>query len=131
MEIAILMQKTMNQSIAIEDLKGEFLERAKKYYKDVLKFKLYNNNNDWQYITHLTHIRHAIAHANGRVDRLKNDNRNKIMSLKKQNIGVSIEHNNYIVLDSSFSWKTFSAVKSILENLISHYKIWDNKQNNV
>jgi hypothetical protein len=130
MEIAILMQKTMNQGIAINDLRGDFLEKAKKYYKHVLDFELYNNDNDWQHIKFLTDIRHAIAHANGRMDRLNDKVRKKIIKLEKQNIGVSTYYD-YVMVDSNFSWKAFSAVKSILENLVSCYKIWDTKQKTV
>ena len=127
MEIAILMQKNMNQGIAINDLRGDFLEKAKKYYKYILNFELYNNENHWQHIRFLTDIRHAIAHANGRMDRLKGKIKKKIIKLEKQNIGVSTYYN-YALVDSHFSWKAFSAVKSILEDLVDRYKTWDTKQ---
>lgn len=126
MEIANLMQKSIKHEIALNDLRGNFLERAKKYYKSVLNFKLYCNNTDWQNIKYLTDIRHAIAHANGRIDMLNYKINKKMKELEKHNIGVSSNYN-YILVDSHFSKKVFSAVKSILEDLVDRYKEWDTK----
>ena len=129
-EIANLMKKTKNHGIAINDLRGDFLERAKKYYKYVLNFKLYNDDSDWHLIKTLIDIRNAIAHTNGRMDSLNETVNKRIKKLEKQNIGVSIYYN-YVLIDSNFSWNVFSAVTSILENLVSRYKIWDTKQKTV
>lgn len=41
-EIARLIQGKMDQKITINDIKGDFLERAKKYYKHILEFDLYS-----------------------------------------------------------------------------------------
>jgi hypothetical protein len=127
MEIARLIQKNMKQGISINDLRGDFLERAKKYYKNVLNFELYRNETDWQYIKILTDIRHAIAHANGRMDMLKDEPKKKIKELEKQDIGVS-SYYNYLLVDSHFSKKAFSAIGSILNDLVERYKEWETKQ---
>jgi hypothetical protein len=126
-EIARLMQKSMKQGIAINDIRGDFLERAKKYYKNVLRFDLYCNNKDWVHIKRLTDIRHAIAHANGRIDMLNDNAKTKIKKMEKQNIGVSSNYN-YLLIDSHFSKKVFSAVCSILRDLVDRYKEWDSNQ---
>ena len=81
-EIASLMQKSMKQGIAINDLRGDFLKRSKKYYKNILNFELCRNNKDWQHIRNLTDIRHAVAHANGRIDMLKSTAKDKINKLE-------------------------------------------------
>lgn len=130
MEIARLMQYSLKQGIALNDLRGDFLERAKKYYKHVLNFDLYCNDKDWQQIKILTDIRHAIAHANGRVDMLSDGIKRKLKEIENQNIGISIYYN-YLIVDPCFSKEAFSAVKSILENLVDRYKEWDTKQRTV
>ena len=81
-EVASLMQKNMKQGISINDLRGDFFERAKKYYKNVLNFKLYCNPKDWQQIKIITYIRHAVAHANGRMDMLNGKAKKKIKNME-------------------------------------------------
>jgi len=77
-EIARLIQQSQKQGIAINDLRGDFIERAKKYYKNVLKFELCSDGNARQRIKILAEVRHAIAHANGRLDMLNENTKRKI-----------------------------------------------------
>ena len=70
-EIADLIRDKQSQQIKIDDLRGKFLEKAKKYYKHILQFDLYSNEKAWQQIKMLSELRNAFAHANGRMDRLK------------------------------------------------------------
>ena len=120
-EIARLIQQTQKQGIAINDLRGDFLERAKKYYKNVLKFELCSDDNAWQRIKILAEVRHAIAHANGRLDMLKENTKRKIKALEKQNLGIS-SYYNYLLVDSYFAKETFSKVRFLLESLVERYK---------
>jgi len=129
-EIASLIQKSQKQGIAINDLRGDFLERAKKYYKNVLKFELCSDDNAWQHIKILADVRHAIAHANGRLDMLYENRKKRIKALEKQNLGISLDFN-YILLDSYFAKETFSKVRSLLLSLIERYKEWDTKKKSV
>ena len=69
-EIAQLMQKKMQQGISIKDLRGGFLERAKKYYGYILKFDLCTEEKVWQRINMLAELRNAFAHVNGRIEML-------------------------------------------------------------
>ena len=124
------MQKNIKQGISINDLRGDFLERAKKYYKNALKFELFCNGKDWQQIKMLTDVRHAIAHANGRIDMLNDKSKKKIKELEKQNIGISCDYN-YLLVDSHFAKKALSVVSSVLKNLVDRYKEWDTKQKTV
>lgn len=129
-EIANLIQQSQKQGLSINDLKGNFLERAKKYYKNVLKFELCSDNNIWQRIKMLVEVRHAIAHSNGRIDMLNNNSKKKIKALEKQNLGIS-SHYNYILVDSNFAKETFAKVRLLLEDLVKRYKEWDTNQKTV
>ena len=79
-EVAALIQKRNKIAISINDLKGDFLKRAKKYYNVFFKdFELCSDNGVWQRISMLSDLRNAIAHVNGRIEMLndktrKNDN---------------------------------------------------------
>ncbi|MFA4916795.1 MAG: hypothetical protein WC560_09010 [Syntrophales bacterium] len=64
-EIAQLIKGKQSQEISLDDFRGDFLKRAKKYYEHVLKFQLYTENRAWQSIQMLSTLRHAIAHENG------------------------------------------------------------------
>jgi len=127
LEIARLLQQSQKQGIGINDLRGDFLERAKKYYKNVIKFELCGDTNTWQRIKILAEVRHAIAHANGRLDMLNENAKKKIKALEKQNLGISTYYN-YILLDSCFAKETFTKVRSLLKSLVDRYKEWDTKQ---
>lgn len=129
-EIARLIQQSQKQGITINDLRGDFLERAKKYYKHVLKFELCSDDNAWQRIKILAEVRHVIAHANDRLDMLNENTKRRIKALEKQNLGIS-SYYNYLLLDSYFAKETFSKVRSLLESLVERYKEWDTKQKSI
>lgn len=129
-EIAHLIQENIKQGIGINDLKGDFPKRAKKYYENALKFELCNNQKDWQHIIILTKVRHAIAHANGRLEMMNEKSKRTIKGLEKQNIGISF-YCGYLMADSVFAKEKLSAVSSILKDLIERYKEWFIKQKSV
>ncbi len=129
-EIARLMQQSQKQGITINDFRGDFLERAKKYYKYVPKFELCSDDNAWQRIKILAEVRHVIAHANDRLDMLNENTKRRIKALEKQNLGIS-SYYNYLLLDSYFAKETFSKVRSLLESLVERYKEWNTKQKSV
>ena len=129
-EISCLIQKSQKQGIAINDLRGDFLERAKIYYKNVLKFELCSDGTTWQRIKILSEVRHAIAHSNGRMDMLNENSKERIKTLVKQNLGIS-SYYNYILLDSHFARETFLKVYTMLKSLVERYKEWETKQKSV
>ena len=122
-EIADLIRDKQSQQIKIDDLRGKFLERAKKYYKHILQFDLYSNEKAWQQIKMLSDLRNAFAHANGRVDRLKPKVRKKIKQWDlQQNIGISICNLSYVICESDIVTDIFGAVSDSLKDLIERYK---------
>ncbi len=125
-EIANLIQKTQKQGIGINDLRNDFLERAKKYYKHILNFELCSDQKTWQQIKILSILRHSIAHANGRIDMLKEGNKRKIKAWEKQNIGID-SYYNYLIVNSSFARETLEKVSVSLRDLVDRYKEWDTK----
>jgi len=127
-EIARLLQKSHAQEIGIDDLRGDFLERANKYYKNILKFTLCDDDKTWQRIKMLAELRHAIAHANGRLDMLKEKSRRKVRAWEKQKIGIS-SYYNYLLIDSAFAKETLTQIRFSLESLVERYKDWDTKSN--
>jgi hypothetical protein len=129
-EIARLIQGNKAEILAMNDLKGNFLERAGKYYKSVLNFELCNNDETWERIKVLVELRNAIAHANGRIDILKTGTQQKIKNWTKTKMGISL-WNNYFLVSAGFSKETFRLVRSSLEDLVRRYKEWDSKNNKI
>ena len=119
-EIAGLIQKKQGQQIGIDDLKGDLLKRAKRYYKHILGFELSLNNERWKRVVVLSDLRNAIAHTNGRLDMISSTTRRKILRLE----GVSDEIG-FVILSGDFLRETFAIAKDELEDLIARYKEWD------
>ena len=127
-EIAKLMQQKLSQGISIKDLKGDFLERAKKYYKHILKFDLYTDDKAWLQVRMLAELRNAFAHVNGRMEMLKKNSRETLENCVQQKIGISI-YSGYIVCDAKIVSEIFQIVRESIEDLLARYKQWDDNQN--
>jgi hypothetical protein len=123
-EIAQIMQKKSLQGISIKDLRGDFLKRAKKYYKHILNFDLYTEEKAWQRISMLAELRNAFAHVNGRMEMLNENSRTKIKGWENQKTGIAT-YSGYIVCDAKIVEEIFQNVRESLENLMNRYKNWD------
>ena len=126
-EIAKLIQQTQNQKISINDLRGYFNERAEKYFDHILNFEYYRDTSFKIAIEILTEVRNAIVHANGRVEMLKEHNRQKLERWSKDNQGITF-YNGYLFVEIDCARQIFNKVKLFLEDLVKRYKEWDNKQ---
>lgn len=126
-EIAALIQKQKGIAIFINDLRGDFLDRAKKYFKDVIGFQLYFDKLAWDRITILSVLRNAIAHANGRIEMLNKGTKQKITNWEKQKVGIS-SMSGFVVIEESFLRETLRLVSASLNDLVERYKQWDDHQ---
>ena len=126
-EIAKLIQEKKSQNITINDLKGDFLERAKKYYKHILKFDLYSEEKVWHRVKMLSELRNAFAHANGRLEILNKKSRDIIQKWEQQKLGIS-NYYGYIICEASTVKNIFGTVRTSLEDLVTRYKRWDDEQ---
>ena len=123
-EVAQLIQQNLSQGISIKDLKGDFLERAKKYYKHILNFDLYTEDKEWQGINMLAELRNAFAHVNGRMEMLNEKSRKMIKNWEKQKKGIET-YSGYIVCDAKIVAEIFENVGISLKKLLDRYKKWD------
>ena len=119
-EIAKAMQQKKGAGISIDDLKGDFLTRAKNYYEHVLQFQLSLSNDSWQRLKLLSDLRNTIAHTNGRLDIVLARRRERILNSEgaKEELG-------FLVVEGAFLKETFEFVKDDLEGLVGRYKEWD------
>ena len=125
-EIADLIRDRKSQGITIKDLRGDFLQQAKRYYQHILRFELCSNEETWEQIRMLRDLRHAYAHANGRLELLKRPHQRRIEGWMEQDRGISI-HYDYIICEASTVDEIFRAVRGSLDCLIARYKDWENQ----
>ena len=134
-EIARLIQKGQPRLESFDEfkkrtrhfkVKGGFLGKAKKYYKDILRFDLYADEKEWCQIKKLLELRNAFAHTNGRLEMLNKKSRENLERWERQHVGIST-HGGFIVCDSIIVEKIFDVVRKSLEDLLSRYKMWDNE----
>jgi hypothetical protein len=126
-EIARLIQEKKGQKITIKDLKGDFLERAKKYYKHILEFDLYSEQKAWHRVKMLSELRNAFAHVNGRLEMLNKKSRETIQKWERQNLGIS-SYDGYVICEARTVEDIFGTVRASLDDLVARYKHWDDQQ---
>lgn len=120
LEIAGLIQKKQNVRIPLNDLKGDLLERAKKYYSEILQFELSKSNVSWERLALLSDLRNVIAHTNGRIDTIADSKRERLLKSK----GV-YDWLDFVLVDEAFLKETYALVKDEIEALMERYKAWD------
>ena len=123
-EVASLIQKKQERQIRLNDLRGEFLDRAKKYYKSILQFNLSTSNERWKRLNKLSDLRNVIAHTNGRLETVSRERKRKILRYEGAN-----ESYDYLVVSRDFLSKTLALVTDELEDLVARYREWDTKSN--
>lgn len=96
-EIAKEIKDQQNLPITLDNIKGDFLERANKYFNHIIKFHIDVRGSSWQHFRKLYLLRNAIAHANGRFDNIKNQEKLKTkLGLDKKNSEVTIMDGNIV-----------------------------------
>ena len=111
-QIASLIQKKKGQICSLDGVRsGDFLDRAKKYYQNVLTFELCKNNQSWERLKILAELRHTIAHANGHLEMVKESKKRKIEQWIENGIGIE-DYDGDIVVTRSFVKETFELGQS-------------------
>ena len=120
-QVAETMQRQLSKSISIDDLRGNFLLRAMKYFSEVLNFDLIGDNRRWERLHALRYIRNIVAHSNGR---LKPGSAKQLSAIKRESFG---EWLGFMRSTEEFSKEMFEVVKGELLDLIERYRAWDSK----
>jgi len=127
-EIANLFQAQKRIKFSIKEQKGNnFLNKAKKYYEQIINFQLCSDEETWKRIIIISKVRNAIAHANGRIEMLKPKAQENIKTWEIQNIGIS-SMSGFVVIEENFLRETLGLVSASLNDLVERYKQWDDHQ---
>ena len=125
-EIADLIQEKNGKNESLANTRGkDFLDQANKYYRGTIEYELSQNNQSWERIRILTGIRHAVAHANGHLELVREGKRKQIKKWIEQDIGIE-DYYGDIIISGAFVRETYEMVKDDLESLIERFKDWDN-----
>ncbi len=116
-EIAKEVQAQQCLPIALDDIRGDFLERTNKYFNHIIKFPIDARGNSWQHLRKLYLLRNALAHGNGRLDNIKNQEELKTrLGLDKANSEVAITDGN-LVCYPNFISNTLSMILDFLSDI--------------
>lgn len=127
-KIANFLQKKKDITISLSDFskneKGDFLDKTKKYFNNCLDFALCPDEKAWDRIKMFTELRHAIAHANGRIEMLRDKKKKKISNWIAQNIGI-LEMDHYLVFEERFLRDTYRLVRASIIDFVRRCEEWD------
>ena len=119
-EIADYGQKKKMCQLGIRDLGGGVRKQAETYFEKVLEAKLFPNNEHSKMFRHLTYLRHAIAHANGRIDMLTD--RQSIDKIIDLDIGV-LNEDGYLIITKYFLDVSIDTMRVAMEDLMGRIKM--------
>ena len=105
------------ENIKIRGKRASLLKRAKKYFNDTVKISFCSDTRSYHQLEMLEVLRHAVAHCNGRLDKVKPKDREKIRSWMTPEIGVE-EGGNFLISDV-FLKDTYRVVKDTIYGLVS------------
>jgi hypothetical protein len=120
--MAAYVQHAKEVSLKMSRLRGTFLERARTYFDDVLKFDLHPVSADWSRIERLAELRHVLAHANGRLPELPPDDRPRVASWLRETQGLTIVEDEYLVVSLTFARESLAFVESLLTDLVERVR---------
>jgi hypothetical protein len=96
---------------------GSFVQRAKRYFGQDLRFPLHDPATDWERLEKLAKIRHALAHANGRLEDVQNQADVKLLrTMVKSGLGLSLV-DDYLVLSLPFVRESLDFVDGLITAL--------------
>lgn len=115
--IADYLKEQQGQALGIQDIRGGFLDRARKYFDYVLELPLCTDAQVWQRLRMMMVLRNAIAHGNGRIAAINKGSQKKIESWAQGNIDISIPHGN-LTISEHFLRETYTIVNESLNDLL-------------
>jgi hypothetical protein len=116
-EIAKEAKDQQKQIIGLSDINGDFLERTNKYFNHILQIHIKMRDSSWQHLRMFYVLRNALAHANGRLDNIKNEkDKNVIKQWAKKGIGIENINGN-LMFTQEFVRETYLIVFNVIKNL--------------
>src|SRR3972149_8784208 len=80
------IQQVERLKLSLKDVRGDFLDRAMKYFDYIVEFALIVDPSDWEKLRNIEMIRHIIAHSNSRLNDLDPNKRKQITAILNSGI---------------------------------------------
>jgi hypothetical protein len=120
-EIADYIRRQRDLDLTLNDLRGSFLARAEKYFRDGLHYDFSLEGDCWRRLSRIAEVRHAFAHANGRLSAVPETLRPSILQIVDSGEGLSFD-GDFLVPSVDFVRESFAYVKSTLEDLMNRVR---------
>jgi hypothetical protein len=128
-ELANFVQKKKDIKLKLNDIRGDIIERLEKYFNQVLHFELFSEQA-MERLREIYLIRNCFAHANGRIDALK-ENDKRIIQKRNEDNSIYQEDQGYILLEMGYLEDINNFISVELQQLINRIKEFDDALNKV
>jgi len=116
---ATYLQQRREVRLSLQDLRGSFLERARQYFDDVLKFDLHPpETTDWDRLRLLAELRNSFAHDNGVYPGSRARRAKRLREWVAATPGLSIA-DGYVVPQIAFVREATAHVAAVVGELIN------------
>jgi hypothetical protein len=122
-EIAEYAQKRRGLSLKLSSVRGAFVDRARKYFDEVLKFPLHHVGADWDRLAALERLRHALAHGNGDLRHVQGDKLKPFAKWCSSTQGISVVAGRYVVIQPTFATDSVAFLKTLLDDLTNRTRL--------
>ncbi len=117
-EAAACLCKKQHKELRLGDIRGgDLLERASKYWHQVLDTSFLAKDDDGSALSNLLAVRNAFAHANGRISAVPPRQQAALRQLVDRDLGVQDDHG-HVSLSEGFVRRSYGAVSATLTHLI-------------
>jgi hypothetical protein len=116
-EIAEYGKNARGLRLRISAIRGTFLERARTYFDEVLRFPLHDPSVDWQRLEDLAYLRNFLAHGNGDTRNLVPNRRNEFDKWLGRTSGVAVVDDYYLVTSPQFVKDVLIFMNWLLDDL--------------
>ena len=110
------IQQSKNLRLKLRDIKGSFPESARIYFEDVLQFNLHPPGTDWNRLSIIYGLRNVLAHANGLLEDVPENDRKKIEEWVAAFDGLKIA-DGYLIISIEFVRRVFNFTSELLSTL--------------
>lgn len=126
-QIAKFIQTRKEIELKLSDLRSSnILDQFKKYFAHILNFDLMISDDSWRKLEEVYLIRNCFAHTNGRIDALKQHDRDRLFKVKSASSDIC-EMYDYVFLEKVFIQNSFNLVNTELGRIIEQVRQWDDK----
>lgn len=114
--VADVGRKSAGVHLRVDDLRGNLLERALRYFDEVLKFQLHTVEADVRVLRDLAVVRNIFAHTSGFVRKLSDRRMTELKQVVARNPGIQVV-NDVLVAKPNAAKRFHDSVESLLLDL--------------